>query len=146
MFVPYQCRVPLQSLIHSNKTISSVQNAFYQQTPAQTAISMTWRTVHVYRVPEATTNQKLDKTTAYSVPLKLRPMILHPQKDRIAKVSGPPHDKTNKMACAPSEDSDQPWHSPSFISLRCPPEGSLGPKLPFERPSKTLIRLGGCPG
>ena len=24
-----------------------------------------------------------------------------------------PHNKTNKMACAPSEDSDQPGHSPS---------------------------------
>ena len=22
----------------------------------------------------------------------------------------PPHDKTNKMACAPSDDSDQPGH------------------------------------
>ena len=31
----------------------------------------------------------------------------------------PPHDKTNKMACAPSEDSDQPGHLPSLISLRC---------------------------
>ena len=31
----------------------------------------------------------------------------------------PPHDKTNKMACAPSEDSDQPGHPPSLISLRC---------------------------
>ena len=28
----------------------------------------------------------------------------------------PPHDKTNKMACAPSEDSDQPGHPPSLIS------------------------------
>ena len=27
----------------------------------------------------------------------------------------PPHDKTNKMACAPSEDSDQPGHSPCLI-------------------------------
>ena len=27
----------------------------------------------------------------------------------------PPHDKTNKMACAPSEDSDQPGHPPSLI-------------------------------
>ena len=26
-----------------------------------------------------------------------------------------PHDKTNKMACAPSEDSDQPGHPPSLI-------------------------------
>ena len=29
--------------------------------------------------------------------------------------------------CAPSEDSDQPGHSPSLISLRCPHEESLGP-------------------
>ena len=39
----------------------------------------------------------------------------------------PPHDKTNKMACAPSEDSDQPGHPPSLISLRCPHEESWGP-------------------
>ena len=29
----------------------------------------------------------------------------------------PPHDKTNKMT-APNEDSDQPGHPPSLISLR----------------------------
>ena len=28
----------------------------------------------------------------------------------------PSHDKTNKMACSPSEDSDQPGHPPS---IRC---------------------------
>ena len=28
----------------------------------------------------------------------------------------PPHDKTNKVACAPSEDSDQPGHLPSSLS------------------------------
>ena len=28
-----------------------------------------------------------------------------------------PHDKTNKMICAPSEDSDQPGHPRSLISL-----------------------------
>ena len=28
-----------------------------------------------------------------------------------------PHDKTNKMACAPSEDSDQPRHLPSLIRV-----------------------------
>ena len=27
------------------------------------------------------------------------------------KVFEPQHDKTNKMACAPSEDSDQPGHT-----------------------------------
>ena len=29
----------------------------------------------------------------------------------------PQHDKTNKMAFAPSEDSDQPGHPPSLIRL-----------------------------
>ena len=29
----------------------------------------------------------------------------------------PPHDKINKMACAPSEDSDQPWHLSSLIRI-----------------------------
>ena len=28
-----------------------------------------------------------------------------------------PHDKTNKMACAPSEHSDQPGHRPSLIRV-----------------------------
>ena len=44
-----------------------------------------------------------------------------------------PHDKTNKMACAPSKDSDQP----SLISLCCPHEGSLGPKLSIKHTAKT---------
>ena len=39
----------------------------------------------------------------------------------------PSHDKTNKMTCAPSEDSDQPGHPPSLTSLRCPHEETLGP-------------------
>ena len=30
----------------------------------------------------------------------------------------PAHEKTNKMVCAPSEDSDQPGYPPSLISLR----------------------------
>ena len=33
------------------------------------------------------------------------------------KTFEPPHDKTNTMACAPSDDSDQPWHPPSLIRL-----------------------------
>ena len=32
-------------------------------------------------------------------------------------VPEPPRDKTNKMACAPSEDSDKPWHPPSLIRV-----------------------------
>ena len=33
------------------------------------------------------------------------------------KTQEPPHDKTNKMACAPSEDSDQPGYPPSLIRV-----------------------------
>ena len=29
----------------------------------------------------------------------------------------PPHDKTNKITCAPSEDSDEPGHPPSLIRV-----------------------------
>ena len=48
----------------------------------------------------------------------------------------PAHDKTNKLTCAPSEDSDKPGQ-PMLISLRCPPEESLGPKLPIKHILKT---------
>ena len=33
------------------------------------------------------------------------------------KSNEPVHDKTYNMACAPSEDSDQPGHQPSLISV-----------------------------
>ena len=52
------------------------------------------------------------------------------------------------VACAPSEDSDQPGHSPSLI--RVVAVHSKCSKEPIEalfiRTTKTLIRLGGCPG
>ena len=41
-----------------------------------------------------------------------------------------PHDKTNKMICAPSEDSDQPGHSPSLIRVFAVCSvGSWGPNV-----------------
>ena len=44
--------------------------------------------------------------------------------------SGPPHDKTNKMTFVPSEDSDQPGHSPSLIRVFAVRSmGSLGPNF-----------------
>ena len=46
--------------------------------------------------------------------------------DKVVIIIEPPHDKTNKVACAPSEDSDQPGHPPN-LSLRCPHVESLGP-------------------
>ena len=41
----------------------------------------------------------------------------HIVKRRATRTAEPPHDKTNKMACAPSEDSDQPGHPPSLIRV-----------------------------
>ena len=36
---------------------------------------------------------------------------------KYGKIYEPHHDKTNQMACAPSEDSDQPGHPPSLIGV-----------------------------
>ena len=42
----------------------------------------------------------------------------------------PPHDKTNKMASAPNEASDQPSHPPSLIRVfAVRSKGSQGPNL-----------------
>ena len=50
------------------------------------------------------------------------------------------HDKTNKMACTPSQDSDQPGHLPNSIrsaqsdqNLCWPHEESLGPPLSAQQ-------------
>ena len=40
------------------------------------------------------------------------------------------HDKTNKLTCAPSEDSDQPGHPPSLVRVFAVRSiGSQGPKV-----------------
>ena len=46
-----------------------------------------------------------------------------------------------KLAFAFSEDSNQSEHLHSLISLKFPPEESLNPWLPIERPSMTA-RMG----
>ena len=50
--------------------------------------------------------------------------LLDPQSDslsmlgtRLQDIREPPHDKTNKMSIAPSEDTDQPAHPPSLIRV-----------------------------
>ena len=47
------------------------------------------------------------------------------------------HDKTNKMICTPSEDRSVWASTQSDQSFRCPPDATLGPKLPTERTAKT---------
>ena len=54
----------------------------------------------------------------------------------------PPHDKTNKMAFAPSEDSDQPGHPPNLIRVfTVRSMGSWGPNV-SSCGQRRLIRLG----
>ena len=52
--------------------------------------------------------------------------------------------QTNKMACAPSEDSDQPGHPPDQ-SFRFPHEESLSPYLPIERTVEDSDQTGRMP-
>ena len=66
---------------------------------------------------------------------------------RINKIHVSMHDKTNKMACASSKDSDQPGPPPSLIRVfPVSMKKAWGSWLPLEHTAKTLIRLGGCPG
>ena len=58
----------------------------------------------------------------------------------------PPHDKSNKMTCAPTEDSDQPGHPPRLISVfAICSVGSYGPSA-SSCGQRRLIRVGRCPG
>ena len=58
----------------------------------------------------------------------------------------PQHDKTNKMTCAPREDSDQPRHPPSLIRVFavCMKKPSVL-SYPLGAQQR-LWSLGGCPG
>ena len=56
------------------------------------------------------------------------------------------HNKINRMTWAPKEDSDQPGHLPSLITLHCALNRYLRAQCFFMQTVKTLIRLGRCPG
>ena len=51
----------------------------------------------------------------------------------------PPHNKTNKLICAPSEDSDQPGHPPSLIRVFAV---RMKKALVLSYPLRALRRLG----
>ena len=57
-----------------------------------------------------------------TVPGQMISPLISPDKalffhNKIVFIFQPAHDKTSKMACAPSEDSDQPGHPPSLIRV-----------------------------
>ena len=66
-------------------------------------------------------------------------IILRELSRQVFNTTEPPHDKTNKIACAPSEDSDQPSLIRVF-AVRM--KKSLGPKLPIKLTAKTLSFAG----
>ena len=61
-------------------------------------------------------NCSLDKPR-YSYDGELKPHFTTVTDSYSLLLFEPPHDKTNKMACAPSEDSDQPGHPPSLLRV-----------------------------
>ena len=61
--------------------------------------------------------------------------------DQQSEIIEPPHDKTNKVAYAPIEDSDQPGHPPGLIRVFAVRSmGSLGPNI-SSCGQRRLIRL-----
>ena len=59
----------------------------------------------------------------------------------------PPHDKTNKVACAPSKDSDQPGHLPSLIRVfPVHMKRAWVLSYPMSTQGRLWIRLGRCLG
>ena len=75
-------------------------------------------------------------------------------KDSGLKIKGteikePPHDKTNKMTCAPSEDSDQSGHPPSLMrvfAVRMKKHWALYYTIERAYSEDSDQILGGCPG
>ena len=53
----------------------------------------------------------------YGCKLNFRVNIILKHKTETEKRNEPEHNKTYKMACVPSEDSDQPGHLPSLIRV-----------------------------
>ena len=56
------------------------------------------------------------------------------------KRNEPPHDKTNKLICAPSEDSDQTAQSGQRI--RCPHKETFGPQVAHRAHSEDSDQTG----
>ena len=65
----------------------------------------------------------------YGCPRSVVGFFIHKYHNRHSFWNEPAHDKTNKMTCAPSEDSDQPGNPPSLIRIFAVRSvGSPGPK------------------
>ena len=69
-----------------------------------------------------------------------------PRVSTVKLLNEPPHDKTNRMTCAPSKDSDQPGHPPSLIRVfTVCMKKAWDLSYPLSAQQR-LIRPGGCPG
>ena len=87
-------------------------------------------------------NRKLDARPS----IMYWPLTLYGMKATWKGRNEPPHDKTKKMACAPSKDAAQPWQPLSLIRVF---DVRMNKAWIFSYPlsaQRRLIRLGGCPG
>ena len=97
---------------------------------------LTKSNVHVWRFRSVCTTMKSDQCLFGALWVAKDPQLLHMYSkdaepslgiqiilfvlmwsDLTRRKHEQPHDKTNKMACAPSEHSDQPGHRPSLIRV-----------------------------
>ena len=72
----------------------------------------------------------------------LKTLMIHSITSLQRQTFEPPRDKTNKMACAPSEDSDQPGHPPRVFAVHM----KKARVLSYPLSAQQLIRLGGWLG
>ena len=68
-------------------------------------LTSSWNTRPIIAVTKSRRNRNTSSTTNWKIGI----LVCHALRNE------PPHDKTNKMPCVPSEDSDQPGHPPSLI-------------------------------
>ena len=109
-------------------SLSYMYNGFFNNIHWQQLVFLTARPDEI-RIDNTTVN--LGECFAYNVPTRTwAPRICtsaygvvcdrsknHKTPENWNTLNEPPHDKTKKMACALSEDSDQPGHPPSLIRV-----------------------------
>ena len=112
LFMPYAILISIFVAHHLNSIVPIVaisEIPILQLTPVaeQVSLSFTWSYTMVDRLSHDTADMRLPLILTFCQEVTMQGI----------NTFEPPHDKTNKMACAPSEDSDQPEHLPSLIRV-----------------------------
>ena len=135
----------LDSLI-SLVSISKISSLYLASVAKQAGLSLIWSQTPKTRFLVPRLVYEVVFGESFVVVRTLFPVVQSASKTKLS-VFEPLHDKTSKMAYAPSEDSDQPGHPPSLIrvfAVRMKKVHVL--RYPLSAAQERLIRLGGCPG